>query len=106
MAENLWQKGKLTAVMYPAGTHENNGEKRYQRAPFDVLNWIPPGGTDMETFLVPVGHEFPGLNLSAQQDEQLGMEFGYYTGEQLILETYQAGGQDVGWRGVHTFGPV
>jgi len=109
MAENVWQTGRLTEVFFPAGRNENDQSPRYQRAPFDILQWKGTNGTDFETYILPLGHEVPNstaLSLAGALDHQVGMEFGFYTGERLYLETSQSGGQDAGWFGCHAFGPI
>ena len=106
MADNVWQKGKLTMVMHPVGTREENQEPKYKRGLYDLLEWTPPGGAKAETYILPTGNEVPSVNIAGQQDHQLGTEFGYYTGNIMFLDVHEASGQDSGWSGCHSFGHI
>jgi hypothetical protein len=105
MADTIFQAGKLTAVYAPVGRRAN-GELRYRRARFDLLEWAPTG-VDAATFILPLaltGIAADQLNLD-EPPERYGLEFGYYTVESIVLEQYQGDGSD-SWKGLHTFGPI
>lgn len=105
MADNAFQKGELTEVIYPVGTSER-GEVRYKKANFELLQWKPPGASLEELYIIttsPAEFDIGQLNLAGHQDFQNGSDFGFYTGNQVILEPHQADGSDSGWRGVHGF---
>ena len=106
MAENVWEKGALEAVLHPVGKREN-GEARYRRANFDVLRWKAPSATYEEQYVVPIGMvtKVSGGELNLQE-EQLGTEFGYYVLERHIVEPFEADGKSDSWKSLHGFGFV
>ena len=109
MAETIWEKGKLKAVYQPAGRREN-GELRYRRANFDVLEWTAPGASRSDTFVVPLGLVrivSADTNLNANDgDAQLGHEFGYYDPEITVVEPHEGDGRGDSWKSLHCFGYV
>ena len=111
MAESVWQAGKLRAVYQPAG-RRINGEARYRRANFDVLEWTPPGASQSSSYVLPLGtvRVVAGeMNISATNgdgDSQFGQEFGYYEPEILVVDLHEGGGQGDTWKDLHSFGYV
>lgn len=104
MADSIWQTGKLTMVMHPVGKREADQSPRYKRALFDVLSWTKPGQSLQEIYVLPIGFEATRYNIAGQQEHQLGMEFGFYTGDVMVIEPHESAGQNDGWLGCHCFG--
>lgn len=106
MPESVWEKGRLEQVFLGVGRREN-GEARYRRANFDVLRWTKPGGSNEELYIVPhgVGGRISGGELNLQE-EQLGIEFGYYDLEKHVIDPVLADGRRDNWLALHYFGHV
>lgn len=105
MAENIWARGKLKSVFYPAGSRAN-GERRYMPAPFDVLIWASVSNGEEDTWVVPASIEAldaKSLNRSDLRDSQNWMEFGYYDAEPMIIEEHLSNGAN-NLLGLHGFG--
>ena len=106
---NVWQSGKLRAVFSPAGVNAN-GEARYARNNFDLLQWQEPGASIAAPWVVsptadsvPPGEEINGGDLL---DEGLAQEFGFYELMPLLLESYRDSGDFTSAQDLHFFGPV
>lgn len=100
-----FEAGKLTDVWAPAG-RDSSGQVRYRRARFDVL--VSSLGGSPETYVVPLGSDALYNNdvaVKSDHSAQVGMEFGYYTGDSLFVEQHAGDGSD-NVLGLHTFGPV
>lgn len=107
MAENIWNKGKLTPIYYPVGKREN-GEDRYIRAPFDLLKWQSTTSSTEDLYVLPLGFETIGAKdfTLAGQDERTRVEFGYYSPEPIVLQQHEGDGKSDTWKALHSFGPV
>lgn len=107
MAYDVWQQGMLTPVYWKMGAFEFDGSKtRLQKAPFKLIYfqnssserhdlYVCPDGVDDVAQLLVVDD---AKNMMARED------FGFYTGEQVVIEKNQLGdpSQD-GWIGCHHF---
>ena len=106
MAEIAWETGKLQAVLHPVGKRAN-GEQRYVRGNYDVLEWQAPGASAPSQYVVPlsIGERISagGVNLT---DVQIGHEFGYYDLERHVIELHEADGRGDSWRSLHSFGTI
>jgi hypothetical protein len=105
MAEAIWEKGTLRAVLQPVGRREN-GEMRYRRALFDVLEWASVEGQPRETYILPRGIvAVTGTDVNALNEaDEIGREFGYYDAQPLIIEPHEGDGKSDSWRALHAFG--
>lgn len=103
MAETIWQTGKLYFVLEPVGT-DANGEKRYQRAGYDVLLWSPTSGGQLERYMVPVSIEnVTGLGVNdTGKTWQWRNEFGAYSSSPIIRESHDTDG----WNELHYIGLI
>lgn len=109
MAEaTVFETGRLTDVWTPAG-RDPGGAIRYRRANFDVLLWAASSANVPENYVLPLGLERTSgadIALKADGSPQIGQDFGYYSSESMILETYQGDGMSDAIQSLHAFGPV
>lgn len=98
-----FKTGKLKAIYSPVGSF-SDGSKRLRRANFDVLQWAAVAGGLVETYIMPRGNAITSEAVN-DQDEQFGMEFGFYNGENLVVEPHMGDGSD-NLFGLHMFGYV
>ncbi len=102
MAESIWEAGKLRAVYNPIGRREN-GERRFRRANFDVLEWKPNGSR--ATYIVPLGiTRIAASETNLREAEGFGHEFGYYDLDPIIIEPHEGDGKSDSWMSLHAFG--
>ena len=104
----FFENAKLTDIWNPIGRDPNTGAMRYRRANFDVMTWVASPSNPPETYVVPLGMERTNsadINLKSDDGRQVGMEFGYYGGDSMVIDTNQGDGSD-SVQGLHSFGPV
>jgi hypothetical protein len=105
MAQTVWESGKLTDVWAPVG-RSDEGNVRFRRANFDLLNWSQTGG-QQEVYVLPgVGDRFPGQEVNLKDSWQTGVEFGYYGKDSAFAETHFGDGQSDSVFALHSFGFV
>lgn len=101
---SVFETGKLTDVWVQCGL-DAFGQKRFQRANFDVLNWSSDGGYPA-MYVVPLGIERTNSADQALNDLfRAGREFGYYGVESFVVDPSQGDGSDTIF-GLHSFGYV
>ena len=107
MAETIWEKGRLRSVFEPVGKRAN-GEVRYRRANFDVLEWASTATGDAELYVIPLGFGRiePGQFNVPVHDFNSGSEFGYYTLWRDIVEPHESDGKSDTWKALHGFGAL
>lgn len=104
----IFENGKLTDVWAPAG-RDAGGAVRYRRANFDVLLWAASSTNVPEHYIVPLGLErvsAADIVLKSDGSLQVGQDFGYYSSDSLVIDTYQGDGMSDTLQALHTFGPV
>ena len=104
---SVFEQGQLNVVWSFVGK-DSNGNDRYRRAPFDILNWSSDAGYP-QTYIVPLGLErvsAADVVLKADGSLQIGQEFGYYTGYRFVIDPSQGDGMGDTLQQLHTFGPV
>jgi len=94
-----WEDGVLKAVWYQIGKRSNDDSPKLKRANFDVLNWCPPGGTTVDTFVVPLGYtRITDEDLNDQVNDMgeidFGQEFGFYSKQSYVIEQHEHDGSD------------
>ena len=110
MANAQIDTGRLTEIFHPIGIFDN-GERRYKRANYDLLEWASVAGRKMETFVVPLGFEritdadLNDFDHLSDEAIDVGQEFGFYTGDRIIVEPHQSDGSD-SWIGLQFFGYI
>lgn len=105
MADTIWESGKITQVVHPAGSWDN-GQRRFKLANFELLQWASILGGLQEMYVVPVGTtSFVASDLGvAVRDQECGREFGFYDGSPfVVVDFHQADGSD-NLLGLHAFG--
>ena len=107
MAESIWEKGRLREVFEPAGKR-SDGERRYRRANFDLVEWASTPTGDPELYVAPLGFNRINdgqFNVPAT-DFNAGAEFGFYSLWREIMEPHEADGKSDTWKALHYFGAV
>jgi hypothetical protein len=105
MAETVWETGKLRAVWHPIGKRAN-GEQRFRRANFDVLQWASTGGA-WDTYIVPLGTaRITNADVTLLEAERIGTEFGYYDIEPIVIDVHESDGRSDSWKALHSFGYI
>lgn len=107
MAESIWEAGRLREVFEPVGRRAN-GELRYRRAKFDVLEWAKTATSDAELYVVPSGFNRiePGQFNVPLDDKNAGSEFGFYSIGAHVIEPHEADGKSDTWKALHGFGAI
>ena len=107
MAEAIWTTGKLIPVYQPVGRRAN-GERRYRRAPFDLLMWASVAGGDESLWINTLG--FGGTDSSqvdlVNEAHEVGHEFGFYHPGGVIVEPHEGSFNDDTWQSVQAFGYI
>ena len=109
MAALQFESGKLSAVYHPMGTV--NGEPRYKRANYDVLDWGVSSTAVVNRYVMPLGIDRVAaldLNdndrLDASDAIDVGQEFGFYGKQFFIVEPHEADGNSDTLFALHSFG--
>lgn len=109
MAEaSFFETGRLTDVWTVAG-RDAGGALRYRRAPYDLLLWQPASANVAENYVVPLGIErvnSADVVLKADGSPQIGQEFGYYSGDWVVIDPSSGDGMSDTLQALHSFGPV
>lgn len=99
-----FEAGVLTDVWTFVG-YAANGNKRFRRANFDLLNWDAGSGAP-STYVVPLGLErISQAEIILKDTPQVGHEFGYYGGDSAIVDSIPGDGSDT-FVGLNCFGYV
>lgn len=106
MAEAIWTTGKLIPVYQPVGIRAN-GERRYRRAPYDLLSWASTAGADEALYINTVGNPIASEPADVVNEaHEYGHEFGYYGLGGVVVEPHVGNGSDDTWQAVQSFGFV
>lgn len=106
MPQTVWEAGRLTDVWMPVGVSDE-GNVRFRRANFDILQWASVLNGAPDTYVVPLGTDrFPTSEVALKGTWQVGQEFGYYVKDSLYTETHQGDGQSDSVTALHNFGYV
>ena len=104
-----FETGKLHAVYHPIGSV--NGEPRFKRANFDVLDWSATSTGIVQRYVLPLGFQRvtdSDLNdndrVAGSDAIDVGQEFGFYSNKFFVVEQSEGSGQEDSLFSVHSFG--
>ena len=110
MASLQFESGRLTPVYHPMGTR-SDGEPRYKRANYDILDWAISATGIFDRYVVPLGIErVTGLDLNDSDRPDgsdaidVGQEFGFYGKTYFIVEPHEGNGSKDELFSIHAFG--
>ena len=88
MAEN-WQQGMVSEVYYNYGRFNNdNGKKRFVRAPFVLIKFQPVTGAAWQSYFMPA--PIGGAN-PTQADDPCRVPLGYLTKQDIMMDQNEVG---------------
>jgi hypothetical protein len=109
MANNLFQEGNVTKILTPVGKNSRN-QTRFVEYPLQIIN-LPTTSVSTPTFETVVSTRGLGggtLTLATDADDylQAQQDWGYYTGDTIVIEPHQWGADNTQLTGLHSLGFV
>ena len=111
MASLLFENGTIREVWHPMG--ELNGQPRFKKANWEVLDWASTSAGSVERYIVPVGfvrftdadlNDIVSPRTAASDAIDVGQEFGFYSFDRFIIEENESDGKKDSFIALHSFG--